>query len=205
MKLKSPRLKLFFLLICFLILLGVLGLGVLIFQRGYFVNLSSKSYIDLSDQGGLSLKVSIDPKDEKIYRQFLANANAQDLRDLKLNLDKETMTNLDKILPQRVNLRFKNSKDLMFSSQRGISLKSSYTGQEYNLATGSARAHFSLRGDKDYSAEITDPAPLLKEATSSGSFYLAPPLQGLFPILDKVATIKISVDNGNISGEVKLK
>ena len=192
----------------FLILIPVLV--IYLYYTGYLSQItnriSNRSYAEISDQNGaLSIVLSINQSDEPIYSQFISKAGAQDVRKLSLNLNKDTMTNLDQILPKKVMLYPKSDSELDFSSGNHPSLNSSVTGQDYDFATASAKAHFNLKDGKDYSADISDPLPLLIEASRSGNFYLANDLQGLFPILGKVATIRISVDNGEISGEIKLK
>ncbi len=154
----------------------------------------------------VSVNFRILPQDKATQSQFASDLGVGNdwSRGFSLNLNQDTINLLKSSLPQNLFLDF-CSKDLKFSSLKIPLLSSALVGQEYDFATGSAVLHLKAINTSDYSLTITDPKDLMDYATSSGELYVSAQLALLFPILDKIDTIRVNSLQGTMQGEILLK
>jgi hypothetical protein len=126
------------------------------------------------------------------------------LEGISFKLDPDSLNKLQPIMPIHVNLNIDDDK-VTFSSKGSNLLSPGFSGQNYNIATGSGKLSFQAKDSQSFDLQIQDPEPVLQYATGSGQLHLSSKLNPMFPILQKVATIKVSVDGKNVNGEVTLK
>lgn len=193
------------LLILSVVFLIILSAGVwLTFNSQKLLERSSASI--KTDGEKISISFQILPQDKPLQSQFSSNLGIGDSwsSGFSLSLDQQTVDLIKSSLAKKLFLDFSN-KELKFSSERIPLLTTALVGKDYNFATGSAKLHLRAVNSSDYTLEIDGPKDLVKYASSSGQLYLSKELSGLFPLLDKVATIKVSSSGGNTQGEIILK
>lgn len=163
-----------------------------------------KSGVDLSiNDGSLSAKFNINQSDKGRFEAFLYNLGVSSVNQISLKLNQSALSALSQDLPTTLTLNI-SDKDIKFKNQTFTLLKGAIA-QNFEIASGSGKLSITKSGDYDYSIFITDPAEVLESATSSAQLYLSDKIQGLFPILQRVATINLEVHGHSISGEIQLK
>lgn len=189
----------------------VIATAILLLLSGvYYLNrigFFEKSTVELlTDTQSVNAKFNIAPKDQSALKQFSDNLGVSEnwTKGIHLKLDMDNVNFIKQNLPQRVYLSF-GPKEIDFNSQGVTILNSPLTGQTTEFATGSGKISFRKSSDQSYSVLIADPEPLVKYATMSGTLYFSKEVEGLFPILSKIATINLSVNGGNLQGRIKLK
>ena len=196
-------LLIFILVILVVTLVGGLYIG---YTQGYFDRFLPISYVDFKvSSGKTNLTFSIDKKDEENYKAFLNNLGVSETPSLSFQLDDKTTQFLSGLAPQRFNITFINDKDMKFNSVQLPALPSALSGKSIDFATKSATLNIHYQDEKDFTFAAKDPGVLLEEATKSSKVYVSKEIQELFPIASKVATMKVSVDSGSVSGEILLK
>ncbi len=168
---------------------------------------SKASSADISvDNQAVRINFKIKPEDMEVASVFSTNLGVDDswMEGMSFNLNPATLDLLRSSLPKHVLLRF-SPKQVSLENKGGLSLRSSLTNREYKLASGSGSLNAIAGGDRDYQIAITDPAPLLRFASSSGQLHLSAQMEGIFPILSKVATMTLSVHDSNVDGKIILK
>lgn len=165
----------------------------------------SQAQISFSDSS-INISFLINPKDQIAMQQFSSNLGVGSdwTKGINFKLDQDSVKFLSKIMPSKLSLSF-SPKEIDFSNQGLYFLNSSLPSQSYSLATGSAHLNLERESGENFNLTISDPKPLVEYASSSGKLYLSNQLQSLFPIMDKVATIELKVNGGNLQGSIKLK
>lgn len=188
------------------IIIAVLLLSLALFlYLNYQTRQKSQAQLSFNDSS-VNASFQINSKDQQNMQQFSNNLGVSTdwTRGITLKFDQDTVNFLSKVLPKKLSLSFA-PKEVDFNNQGLSLLNSSLPAQSYRLATGSANLNLKRVSNESFTLDMIDPAPLLRYATSSGKLYLSNELQGLFPILDKIATIELKVNGGDLQGQIKLK
>jgi hypothetical protein len=158
------------------------------------------------DNQKLKLKFNIEEKDKQNMNLFAQNISSQSawLNGVGIGLDQNTLNKLSQSLPLTLNLRV-TPKSLVFYNNGVPNLSSSLPQTHYQLATASSFLNWESSSAENFSLEVKDPKPLFDVATSSGRIDLSAKMEGLFPTLEKIATIKLEVRGDNIKGEIILR
>lgn len=202
--LKKKRTLLIVILILFIMVLAG-GLYVS-FTKGLLSKFLPVSYADFSvSSGKTNLTFFIDPKDEKTYKALISELGVDEAKNISFQFDDKTTQFLSKLSPQRLTITFLNDKDIRFSSEKLPGLPSALSGKNIQFATKSGTLNINYQDEKDFVLYTKNPDVLLEEATKSGRVYLSKEIGDIFPIASKVATMKVSVDSGAVSGEITLK
>jgi hypothetical protein len=189
------------------VLIMGLVLGGIFFARPYISNkLTQKSSADLKiEEKKLKLNFNITANDRQVAESFINNlgADRKVFEGISLELDDQSLTRLQPILPVRLTLDFSSNK-LSFYNLSLPKLNSGVAGDVVNFSTESGRLRMSSKGNV-FHLEIEDPNPLMKYATESGQLQLSKKLDLLFSILSKVGRMRLDVDGKSLSGEIQLK
>lgn len=155
-----------------------------------------------------SLKIVFDIADEDKanlgkYNNKIGVSSAY-LEGLAFKIDDNSQKKLNSFLPLHLDLQIMPD-EINFQSGIVPGFASSLVTETKEIATESGKLKFAQYSQNEFQLEIVDPSPLLKYATSSGQFVLSEKLLQLYPILERVGTIKMSVNGKSVSGEVRLK
>ncbi len=166
-----------------------------------------KSQAELFMEDGL-LKVNfqISPDDQpaiKIFNQKL-RVSEDYLQGIALKIDRDSEQKLQSYLPLNLILDIETDR-ITFQSGLVPGFVSSFVTETKEIATGSSKLKLSQYSPTEFALEIRDPEPLLQYATASGQFVLSDKLSPVYPILERISTIEMSVNGKSLSGEVRLK
>lgn len=170
-------------------------------------NLASKSSASLEyTVDRVKINFDITERDFKKVEVISAKLGIGDdwTKGVQLQLNSEMIGYLKDNLPQEFVLNF-NEDGLVFTSKGAPVLKSALADKKYEFSTGSSKLTLNSLSPKDYDLEIIEPEKVLKYASSSGKLYVSQRLDGVLPILSKIAKIEIRSRNGEVRGEIKLK
>lgn len=159
-----------------------------------------------TENQSLKFKFQITSNDKAAINQFnqkLGIGNEY-LDGISLDLDPETIKELNNFLPVDVTVKI-TPESINFSNGGTSGIVSSLVGDAKEYSTGSGKLRYRQSLDTEFQLEITDPEPLLKDATASGKFVLSDKLQPLFPILARVGTIEMNVSGKSVNGNISLK
>lgn len=195
--------------IVLLIILIILIIFLFVFQNQSWVKekLTKQSTADIFVEGNfLKINFKIKDSDQAKLNSLIANLGVSNdfLNGISLELDQSSLAKLSKNLPTQVKLQI-TEKSLSFQGSNSSLLNTSLPSKSIHYATGASDINLNFRNDENYNLEITDPAVLAYNATSSGTLHLSSKLQGLFPILSKIAKINLAVNNKSWNGEILLK
>ncbi len=126
------------------------------------------------------------------------------LDGIAVKLDAVTAQKLQDFLPLHLVLQI-DSDSIRFQSGLVTGFASSLVSETKEFATESGKLKYVQYSPTEFQLKITEPYPLIKYATSSGQFVLSDKLLQVYPILERVGTIEMSVNGKSLSGEVKLK
>jgi hypothetical protein len=217
----------------FVILIGIISFVILnfklytnglVFANGLYSDIKrsldpSKAIISLKNED-LVISLKINPADQGNLGEILNNLgidkNLEDL-NIKIKLGEETALYINKILEDNnlindnlnsiiFNLRFR-AKGIDFNNKKvyGIFESSNEVLLENPSVNGSIKT--SLLGEKGYSIIIDNPEKVISEAMTSGDLKLSEELatSRWWQLLSKLATIKLKIDNGEVSGVIIFK
>jgi hypothetical protein len=172
-------------------------------NKGVLERSSTDLYIE---DGYLKFKSKITNNDKLKVIEFnrRLGVSGDYLEGVAIKLDPDSLSKLQPLMPVHVSLDFDNDRVNFFSQGKNL-LSPGFSGQNANISTGSGKLSFQANNAQSFNLEIQDPEPVLQYATQSGQLHLSSKLNGLFPILDRVAIINLTVNGKNINGEVKLK
>ncbi|MBI3485873.1 hypothetical protein HY025_02905 [Candidatus Daviesbacteria bacterium] len=193
-----------------LVIILILAIAfLLIFQNQSWVKekLVQKSTADIFIQGN-HLKINFKVKDsgQAKLNSLINNLGVSNdfLNGISLELDSASLAKLSKSLPTQVKLQI-NDKQISFQGSNTSLLSTGLPNQSFHFASASSSINLKFVSDENYDLEIIDPEPLAVFATSSGTLHLSNKLQGLFPILSKIAKINLVVNGKSLNGELLLK
>lgn len=193
------------------ILIGLIGLVVLsnfiIFPQnfGSSEKLSNllrvvrpNSTLTFSSQAD-DLKVVFDIKeaDQERFKDFLENLGMNrdsSISEVKLRLNPEMMNKINPMLPLTVKMEI-SPKKIEFLSNNFKDLSSSVPNNTFHFATSSGVLNLEYRGANNFDLAVSDPQPLVFEATTSGKIYLSPQLQQFASYLLQVDKFSLKVNN----------
>ena len=172
-------------------------------KRGVLESSTADVFIE---DGYLRFTFKIDNNDKLKVIEFnrRLGVGGDYLDGVSIKLDPDSLNRLQPMLPVHVKLDFDDSK-VSFSSQASNLLSPGFSGQNYNIATGSGKLGFQAKDAQNFELQIQDPEPVLQYATGSGQLHLSTKLNPLFPILEKVSSINLTVNGKNVQGEMRLK
>ncbi len=205
-KSKFPEFKInrvWLLSIASVLVLGLVGATVFLNYSGFFEKSQATIF---EDQGSIALKFNIAKKDQAradIFARELGIGNSWQT-DLNLKFDAGTMGKLGGILPVTLDLIFKGS-ELDFQTPGVRFLNTGGSGQDFTFASGSGILKMHQVSDRTFFLSLKNPAYLEQSATESGQIYLSPRINGLFQVAQKIDTIDLRVDSGNVAGSIRLK
>lgn len=219
----APNKKSLALMVILLLLIGILGVKVafkpqllneqILYIQNAFQNISrskpwiqsSQAYINI-ERENVQIKFKVASGDQSLIKQFSSNLGVSEeyLSGISFEVDENTKANLEQFLPINVNLDI-SPKRMGFFTPGIKGLESSLIKDKLEFATGSSKLDLKVRGDKEIELEIQDPEPMLKYATNSGQINLSDKLEPLFPIMEKIATIKLEINGNHLEGEIVLK
>ena len=159
-----------------------------------------------TENQSLKLEFHISPKDQPLLDQFNQKLGVDDgyLEGISIDLDPVTIKKLDNFLPVELTMKV-SPQNLNFSSGMFPGFASAVAPETKEFSTGSGKLRFTESSETEFKLEITDPEPLLQEATSAGKFVLSDKLKQLFPILARVSTIEVNVNGKNVNGNISIK
>lgn len=154
----------------------------------------------------LSLKFQIDNSDKEALERLLNRIDISKdfLEGVTLTLDQEGAQKVEMILPDEVDFKALDKK-IVFVGQSKKLLESAVPVENYSIASGSGNLSLKVYSGNDYDLLINDPGSLWQLATASGSIKLSRQLEGLFPIVAKIARIEVIARDKKISGEMDFK
>lgn len=193
--------------ILFLLLVIIFCLGIFVLSNDLLKKqtlFKSKANIFIKDKN-LSITFQINDKDQANLNKFINNLGVDNkfTEGVSLELDQDSLNLISQSLPAEVNLAFED-KQLEFSSKNLPSLNSSLPIKSYQFATEDAKLELKYTTANDYSLEISEPQKLIQSATYSGKMHLSKQLEGLFPIMSKIARIKIRASGKSLQGNIFL-
>lgn len=201
----SKKLRIILAVIIFLSLL--ISLAVLNLPALISAYPAGKSTADVS-LGTSSLKIAFDlTKSDRSKLNKIASKlgiSAEFAEGVEIGLDEKNTEQFKKLLPAKVYLDIEES-GIKFQSESRSNLKSVLSDSTYDFATGSAKAKLKMNSDTDFTFEVENPRDALEAATSSGQMRISQRLEGIFPILEKVSTIKLRVQGKFVEGEINFK
>lgn len=170
--------------------------------------LTPKSSVLLKIEGNfLKVKFNILEKD-KVQAESFLNSLEIDKRvfdeELSLELDEGSIEKIYSSLPNNLSLNF-SGKRLEFSNVLLKKLDNGLSEKSFEFATGSGKIVLNTDGAQNLSLEILEPNALVKYATSSGDLLISKKMSELFPMLSKIATMKLNVSGKTISGEIEVR
>ncbi len=165
----------------------------------------SQARVYLAD-GSLKVNFQISTVDQSAVKAFNQKLGVSDeyLQGVAIKIDSESQQKLQSFLPVNLTLEIEDDR-IIFQNGIIAGFASSLVTKTMEYATGSSKLKISHYSPTEFLLDITDPEPLLQEATASGKFVLSDKLLPLYPILERVSTIEMSVNGKSVSGEVKLK
>lgn len=174
------------------------------FQKNPFKE-SSAVKISSSDSS-LNLDFNILEKDNANFVLFVKNwfGVEEAINNLKFGIDNNIKVFLSQSLPADLKLNV-TEKSLTFNSNTFSGLQNPLIKNDLDFATGSSKLDVEYSDASKYHLKIENPVDLANYATSSGILTTSQKLEGLFKSLPKVATIELSVNGKNISGQIVLK
>lgn len=209
--LNSKRTVIFSLLgasfLLIVLVVGIFKFNALIDSFLERVNLKEKSYANLSfENDKINLKFEIADLDKEAAARFSKQMGVSSdwMEGISLGLDEKTVDLLKGNLPERIDLKFEDD-GMSFSSLTSPLLKSSLTGRNYEISTGSGSLSLKASSDRDYDINIIEPVAVLNFLSKSGEIYLSSKAEGFLPSLQKIARIEIESRNGEVKGTLKLK
>ncbi len=158
------------------------------------------------EDGSLKISFQITADDRKVLQTFNQKIGLKDeyLDGIAVKLDAVTTQKLQDFLPVQLVLQI-DSDSIRFQSGLVTGFASSLVSETKEFATESGKLKYVQYSPTEFQLKITEPYPLIKYATSSGQFVLSDKLLQVYPILERVGTIEMSVNGKSLSGEVKLK
>lgn len=207
--------------ILIIILVGLIGLVVfsqfLIFPQNFdssekLANLlrvvRPDSTMTLSSQANeLIIVLDIKEVDQARFKDFLADLGMNrdsNFSQMRLQLNSEMMNKINPILPLTVKMEI-SPKEIEFLSHNFRDLSSSVPNNTFHYATSSGVLNLQFRGANNFDLAVSDPQPLIFEATQSGKIYLSNQLQPLVSLLSEVDKFSLKVNNKSASGKIQLK
>lgn len=211
---KIPKFKLNFKLIILAIisLIVLLSLVIVVFfvvnsnlldRLGFF----EKSTMNLSfEKERVNIKFNFIETDRAKATEFSKKINTSTnwMEGMTFELDPDTVMFLQKNVPNKVFITFSES-GIEFRSESVPLLKSALPDKKYTFSTGSAVLNLNAASQKDYDLQITNPKNILQYASDSGKIRLSNRMDGVLPILDKIAKIEIESRGGEVKGWILLK
>lgn len=221
MKIKLPAavVLLLFSSIFFIVVVSISSWGYYCqFKGDCLVNISrylnnlidkKRSYteISLAQERGVSFKFFIDKDDEQELTRLLEKAEIGESwkEGVFIGLDEESVERLKRYLPLRLTVWIEQDVIKFSSGGRTVSLNTGQSGEVVEMATGSAKARLDVRGEQDFKIEIIKPKRILEYATESGKLQISAQVYPMFPKLEKIDRMNVTVKNHNIEGEIVFK
>lgn len=157
---------------------------------------------------GQSLKLQFDvvDRDKPMLEQFNQNLGTNDdyLKGISVDLDPQTIQFLQQFTPITLTLKITDHQ-IGFKSSEIPGFASSFIKDEKQFATESGNLDLKISSNDEFQLNIQDPEPLVKYATHSGQLNLSSKLNPLFPLLERVSTIRMMVNGKSINGVLNLK
>lgn len=212
-KKKNRILFLLILLTTTIFLVTLFGISIEIQKKGRLwvktwlgrYHQKSIAYLQLKDND-LEISFQIEDADkeklDRLITDFKIGENWQ--KGIVLSLDSQSKQFLTELLPVKLDLTFSDGS-MNFTTPAIFTLNSSLSGEKYEYATGSGKLTLDKKSERDFNIKIYSPGDLLKGATESGKLHLSSKLFNIFPILDRIDKIDITVQNKNINGKVEYK
>lgn len=202
------KLKLNFRLLIPLTALLILSLLLLLFfSKNFLLNQTlKKSTASFSIQGS-NLKIDFDivDTDSEKARKFSKSLGVEEsLKDgIKVELDKASLEWLEERIPKKVYLGF-SGDSISFNSGPVYVLNNALPQEKINFSTGSAKLNLARKRNGDFSLNLKKPQDLFFYATSSGKLMVSEK-DLLFPILNKIDTIEITLKEKSLKGKISLR
>lgn len=154
----------------------------------------------------INLNFDLTQEDKPKLKAFVRNwfDDSEDISSLSIGIDENLKRMLSANLPADLNLEI-SPKSLGFSSNLMPGLQNALIKSDFKFATGSGRLDIQFTNPSKYELKIDNPSDLANYATSSGMLIVSSKIDRLFKTLPKVATISLSVNGKNISGQIVLK
>lgn len=185
------------------VVLALIGVTVFLNYTGFFDTSQATIF---ANQGGVGFKFNIAKKDQVKAEEFAQSLGMGDSwqKNMSLKFDSETMNKLNGSLPVTLVLNFKDN-EIDFQTPGVKFLNTGSSGSDFTFASGSGMLKMHQVSDKTFSLNLKNPGDLEQSATESGQIYLSPQIEQLFQVGQKIDTIDLRVDSGNIAGSIKLK
>lgn len=177
--------------------------------RGYFqknpFKEQSEVKVSLVDSK-VNMVFDLIEQDKARFNAFVNNwfGVTEEIKNLSFGIDENLKSMLSKNLPVDLKLNV-SEKKLEFSSNMIAGLQNPLVKNDIEFATGSSKLDVEYTDETKYYLKIENPADLATYATQSGILTASSKIEGLFKSLPKVATIELSVNGKNISGQIVLR
>ncbi len=189
-------------------LLIVFLLALFFFSKNFLLSQTlQKSTASFSIKGS-NLKIEFDilNKDQerakKLSKSLGVDTSWQ--KGIEIGLESFSLEWLENRLPLKAYLDFEENS-LKFNSGPFYTLNNALPEEKMNFSTGAGNLNLTKKRNGDFSLRLKEPEVLLFYATSSGKLKLSEKIQILFPIINKIDTIDITLQEKNIKGRVSLK
>lgn len=165
-----------------------------------------KSTANFSVQGSklvIDFDIADIDQDSAIKLSKTLGVNTNWTGGIELELDKQSLEWIEDKNPEKVYLDFSDDS-ISFNSSPVYALNNVLPEERINFSTGSARLNLVRKRNGDFNLKLKDPQDLIFYATSSGKLTISEKMQILFPILNKIDTIDITLQEKSVKGRISL-